>query len=84
MNENEKKINRLKGWASRNREQLLGWGFVAGVTGLYVGAIALAVRAAHKQEAEWDAAVTDALTTGKTIIPQKDGSFYILDMNKIA
>jgi hypothetical protein len=81
---NEKRLSRLKGWVGHHRDELAAWGFVAGVTGLYVGVIALAVRAQNRQEAEWEATVKDALETGKKIIPHKDGTFTILDVNKIA
>lgn len=81
---NEKRSVRMKRWVGHHREELAAWGFVAGVTGLYVGVIALAVRNQNKAEAEWEATVKDALETGKKIIPHKDGSFTILDMDKIA
>lgn len=84
MEEKQKRFRRLKEWASRNSEQI---GAVVGITGvvaIYGGVVALAYHLQKKQNAEWDATVSDALRTGKTIIPQKDGSFMILDKTKIA
>lgn len=70
-----KKIN-LKKKISDHREAIIAGACFTAVVGIYV-AIAIA---AAKQQVEMQRQLEEAVAAGKTILPNPDGSFWILDM----
>jgi hypothetical protein len=85
--ENEKKTTKIRNWISRNSETIV----ISAVTSVLLGTyIALAVKSGKDYQAasetwkeslkERNDLITDAIEAGKTILPNEDGSFWILDL----
>ena len=87
----EKPKGRLKKWWNEHGDVAIVYGVYGTVMAAYVGIIAAAVHANKKQQAEyerqeadWHAGIADALKTGKTILPNRDGSYWVIDKNQEA
>lgn len=78
----EKWTTRVRGWASRNEDAVVVGTCVA-IYGLIVGAMVYAtkrnIEAAEKQEEDRKQLVLEAVRSGKQILPNADGSFWIID-----
>lgn len=80
---NEKKSAKIKKWMKEHSEEVVVYGALAAS---FVGTVAICVfaaKAAKVEEEKWEATVNDALRTNKLIIPQKDGSFVIVDRSLV-
>jgi hypothetical protein len=67
--EMKKKIEEAKAWTREHKDELIGYGFVAGVIGFYVTVFTVAVKqqqAYNRQEAAKTAAIQQAIRESKS------------------
>lgn len=76
------KLKEMKQKIAERKEDIVFWSVVAGGTALYVAVVIAGVKQAKAYNAEVEATrkkLTDAINRGATILPNTDGSFWILD-----
>jgi len=76
------KLTKVKEKIAKHRDDIAFYGIVASGVALYVGIVVLNVKAQNRYNAEVEATRTklvDAINRGSTILPNTDGSFWILD-----
>ena len=78
-------LTNLKAKVRRNRHKIAEYSMYAGIVAVYVGIVALAIKAgkaAEEAAAERQQMLVDAIGRGDTILPNSDGSFWILPNNR--
>lgn len=71
------KLKKVKEWASDHSDEL----YVGGIIAASFAVCALAYAGAVKTQKEYTNTVEEAIRSGKTILPNPDGSLWILDLN---
>ena len=76
------KLKEMKQKIAENKEDIAFWSIVASGFVIYAGIVVLNVKAQNRYNAEVEARrkmLVDAINRGATILPNTDGSFWILD-----
>lgn len=74
----KERARKVKDWMSNNPDTV----FLGGVCAFYAALIAVAIKVAKDEEARQEgirASLMNAVNEGKTILPNTDGTFWIID-----
>lgn len=76
------KLKEMKARIVENKDEIVVYSLVAGGVALYVGLMIVGIKRQNQYNAQVEAnrkKLTDAINRGSTILPNTDGSFWILD-----
>lgn len=73
---------KVKAWMKSHKDEIEATAIVGAMIGVYVGFVALSIKMEKQQQQDAENTrqqLVDAVNAGKTILPNQDGSFWILD-----
>lgn len=76
------KLKEVKNRIAENKEEIKSYAVIGGVLAIYVGVCVVAIKQQKTHQAQVEAhrkKLVDAINRGSTILPNTDGSFWILD-----
>lgn len=76
------KLKEMKNRIVENKDEIVTYSLVAGGVALYIGLMVVGIKRQNQYNAQVEAnrmKLVDAINRGSTVLPNTDGSFWILD-----